>query len=643
MKHGSTWWTRPLPQISTYCASVTTLDWTDPNNNWQTLCCTCTPTLRRLDKEKNTKRISSRHSATEVCQMNSLPTSPVTQHTDQQTSQTNQKHESKIWHWDIASGQDLCENNLPARTWAHQLLQLSTSQTAQHKNIKHTRANNLNFTNYAWSVVVGKQGRQDRQKRGETKGNLSNTLPKRNPTNCAAITTRWWACTHDERQTLREKHLHLKISTWRPRGMNQKWPRHAKKVLNELTMDTLKQSPSKQRNRQEPKRLFREIPSDEKLDHNNLESDWFNPGHLWTNKKTSQRHNISCNRPPQSRQNESRSTGSHCEEHVFLEISLHKHEEQLADTLLHLPEDCTERRNLVKSLCEEDELITDVSSWPTNKPNEPEARMNIIIWRNFCWDWRTWVLWTASTESPTHSSNIHEQTFFNFYECRTNNTQFKYSLKNHVNIANYSNTHGKPCQYYESQHDQLKIWSTRNPTNCAAITTRLWAGTDEHNVLQSLPRSTCTCQFQLGHREDVSEGWTRNDLVTWLSEKGCWMNTSWTSGLKTIQHEENEEREKHEQTVIMKSNSGWKTFWRTTAMRERKPPGNKNWLRSHTISPTKTATNNAQTPSSNTLWPTLQNDSNFTAPSMTKKHAFPDVVLAWNETRFHMVDTPTSH
>ena len=46
------------------------------------------------------------------------------------------------------------------------------------------------------------------------------------------------------------------------------------------------------------------------------------------------------------------------------------------------------------------------------------------------------------------------------------------------------------------------------------------------------PRSTCTCQFQLGHREDVSEGWTRNDLVTWLSEKGCWMNSSWTSGLK---------------------------------------------------------------------------------------------------------------
>ena len=80
------------------------------------------------------KIISSRHSASEVCQMNSSPTSPVTQHTDQQTNQTNQKHESKIRYWDTASGQDLCENNLHARTWAYQLLQLSTSQTTQHKN-----------------------------------------------------------------------------------------------------------------------------------------------------------------------------------------------------------------------------------------------------------------------------------------------------------------------------------------------------------------------------------------------------------------------------------------------------------------------------------------------------------------------------
>ena len=50
---------------------------------------------------------------------------------------------------------------------------------------------------------------------------------------------------------------------------------------------------------------------------------------------------------------------------------MHKHEQQLADTLLHLPlphfKDCTERRNkedLVTSLCDRgvpEELITDAS------------------------------------------------------------------------------------------------------------------------------------------------------------------------------------------------------------------------------------------------------------------------------------------
>ena len=56
---------------------------------------------------------------------------------------------------------------------------------------------------------------------------------------------------------------------------------------------------------------------------------------------------------------------------------------------------------------------------------------------------------------------------------------------------------GKPCKYYESQHDQLKTWSTRNPTNCAAITTRLWAGTHEQNVLQSLREAPALVNFKL--------------------------------------------------------------------------------------------------------------------------------------------------
>ena len=66
------------------------------NNNWQTLCCTCHSHTEKTAHREETKRISSRHSGTEVCQMNSSPTSPVMQHTDQQTSQTNQKHESNI-------------------------------------------------------------------------------------------------------------------------------------------------------------------------------------------------------------------------------------------------------------------------------------------------------------------------------------------------------------------------------------------------------------------------------------------------------------------------------------------------------------------------------------------------------------------
>ena len=59
---------------------------TNTNNNWQTLCCTCHSHTLKTAQREETKKISSRHSET----------SPVMQHTDQQTSQTNQKHESNI-------------------------------------------------------------------------------------------------------------------------------------------------------------------------------------------------------------------------------------------------------------------------------------------------------------------------------------------------------------------------------------------------------------------------------------------------------------------------------------------------------------------------------------------------------------------
>ena len=188
MKHGSTWWTRPLPHYRTCCASVTTLHWTSTNDNWHTLCCiqqphtqmtsqrdepmmilsrsspqkvsdelavdawswtnkheeaaarqkhdklvknlknnqnvrteldngrafgdTCHSHCEQTPHKNKPKMISSRHSATKECEMNSSLTSAVAQHTDQQTSQTNQKHQPKRWHWDVASDKNFCENNL---------------------------------------------------------------------------------------------------------------------------------------------------------------------------------------------------------------------------------------------------------------------------------------------------------------------------------------------------------------------------------------------------------------------------------------------------------------------------------------------------------------------------------------------------
>ena len=114
---------------------------------------------------------------------------------------------------------------------------------------------------------------------------------------------------------------------------------------------------------------------------------------------------------------------------------------------------------------------------------------------------RTWALWTSTASTlnlvdPTHRSNTHEQTIRILRISHQQHT-IQILTENHVNITNYSNTHGKPCKYYESQHDQLKTWSTRNPTNCAAITTRLWAGTDEQKVLQSLREAPALKNFKL--------------------------------------------------------------------------------------------------------------------------------------------------
>ena len=90
--------------------------------------------------------------------------------------------------------------------------------------------------------------------------------------------------------------------------------------------------------------------------------------------------------------------------------------------------------------------------------------------------------------------------------------------ENHVNITNV-------CTI-SSRHGPLAI--------------RRIALQSQHACGLALTNKTC-CNHSAKHlhlsistwnREDVSEGWTRNDLVSWLSEKRCWMNSSLTSELK---------------------------------------------------------------------------------------------------------------
>ena len=149
MKHGSIWWTRRLPHNSTCCASVTTLDWTNTNNNWQTLCCTCHSHTEKSAQRDEPKIISSRHSATKECEMNSSPTSPVTQHTDQQTSQTNQKHESKIWHWDKSFWSKTLREQPPCKNLSTTTVSTLNLPDYSTQQFKHTRANNLFFLQIA--------------------------------------------------------------------------------------------------------------------------------------------------------------------------------------------------------------------------------------------------------------------------------------------------------------------------------------------------------------------------------------------------------------------------------------------------------------------------------------------------------------
>ena len=148
---------------------------------------------------------------------------------------------------------------------------------------------------------------------------------------------------------------------------------------------------------------------------------------------------------------------------------------------------------------------------------------------------RTWVLWTSTASSlnlvdPTHNSNTHEQTILILRMSHQQHT-IQILTENHVNITNYSNTHGKPSKYNESQHDQLNTLPKRNPTLDAAITTRLWAGTDEQNVRQTLREAPALVNFKLDtdktSQRDEPEmtssrgspkkgvGWTHHGRLDW--------------------------------------------------------------------------------------------------------------------------------
>ena len=197
---------------------------------------------------------------------------------------------------------------------------------------------------------------------------------------------------------------------------------------------------TKKQTRMWPKKLFREIPSDEKLDQQQSEIWLVEPWPLWTNKKTSQRHDTSCNRPPQSRQNESNDP---------LVLT--------AKNIFSLRSPCTSTNNNWQTLCctchshtekthrEKNQrwsrhvtLRQRSARWThhrrlqwrntlTNKQAKRTRNISLNIWH---WDVasdktfarttsiaRTWVLWTSTASTlnlvdPTHSSNTHEQTIF---------------------------------------------------------------------------------------------------------------------------------------------------------------------------------------------------------------------------------------
>ena len=304
------------------------------------------------------------------------------------------------------------------------------------------------------------------------------------------------------------------------------------------------------------KKLFREIPSDEKLDQQQSEIWLVEPWPLWTNKKTSQRHDTSCNRPPQSRQNESNDPLVLNAKNMFsLRSPCTSTNQQLADTLLHLPlphwEDCTEWRNkedLVTSLCD---VSSDATHWPINTPNEPEARIENMMLRHGFWSR------PLREQPPCKNLSIPTVSTLNLPDCSTQ--KFKHTRTNNLNFTNYawSVVVGKQRRQDLLKRDETKSnlpntlpksLPKRNPTNCAAITTRCGLALMNRTYCNHsakhlhLPISSWT---QTRRLRGTNQKWPRHVALRKKVLDELIIDV-WT---ETNEHEENEERQKLERNI----------------------------------------------------------------------------------------------
>ena len=159
-------------------------------------------------------------------------------------------------------------------------------------------------------------------------------------------------------------------------------------------------APSKRRNRQEydPKGSLEQYLRMKNLVNNKLESDWLNPDPSGPTRK---RHNVTtlqCNRPPQSRQNESNDPLVLTAKNMFslrspcsstnnnwqtLCSTCHSHTEKTAQR--EEPKIISSRHSATKE-CEVNSSATssDATHWPTNRPNEPEtSTKHMTLTRSF--------------------------------------------------------------------------------------------------------------------------------------------------------------------------------------------------------------------------------------------------------------------